>query len=61
MSVSDREREVLIAWRDLDGDLDAVARELGISRNTVRVHLQNARAKTHTRKTWVAVRRLIET
>jgi DNA-binding CsgD family transcriptional regulator len=58
-AATDRELEVLAAWRDLGGDVDEVARELGITRNTVKAHIANARARTNSRRTWQAVLELL--
>jgi DNA-binding CsgD family transcriptional regulator len=54
-----RELEVLAAWRDAGGDLDEAGRLLGISRHTVKNELANIRARLGVRKTWQAAVRLL--
>lgn len=56
---TDREIDVLRVWRDLGGDVDETARRFGITRDGVRAHLANVRARAGVRRTWQAVLRYL--
>jgi len=56
-----REREVLLAIWEADGDIPAAAARLGISPKTARTHVEHACSRLGVRKTLAAIRRVLHT